>query len=61
MINYWAAFAHSGDPNGAGRPAWPTFRAAPGAAQSLAPGKYGIQPIDLAREHDCGFWSQIDH
>ena len=41
--------------------AWPTFHAATGAVQSLAPGKNGIRSIDLAREHGCDFWSQIDH
>lgn len=25
MAAYWAAFARQGDPNGAGRPAWPAF------------------------------------
>ena len=26
MAAYWTAFARAGDPNGAGRPAWPDFR-----------------------------------
>ena len=25
MIDYWVQFAHTGDPNGGGRPAWPEF------------------------------------
>jgi len=28
MNAYWAAFAKTGDPNGAGRPAWPVYTAA---------------------------------
>jgi para-nitrobenzyl esterase len=28
MIGYWTAFAKAGDPNGAGRPAWPRYAAA---------------------------------
>ncbi|WP_242579099.1 carboxylesterase/lipase family protein [Amycolatopsis sp. 195334CR] len=52
MVDYWTAFARSGDPNGAGRPQW-----TPGRALSLAPsGQGGIRPVDLAAEHHCGFW-----
>ncbi|MCY3663312.1 MAG: carboxylesterase family protein, partial [bacterium] len=25
MIDYWVQFAHTGDPNGGGRPTWPEF------------------------------------
>jgi para-nitrobenzyl esterase len=30
MAGYWAAFARTGDPNGAGRPAWPRLQASEG-------------------------------
>lgn len=47
MIDYWTAFARTGDPG------WPGFRA--GNAQQLAPDRIG--PVDLAAEHHCDFWS----
>ncbi len=59
MIDYWANFAHHGDPNGPGAPYWPRHRAASTKAQALAPGAGGIRQVDLYREHRCGFWATL--
>ncbi|MDH6124588.1 carboxylesterase family protein [Kitasatospora sp. GP82] len=48
MIRSWAAFASTGRP-------WPRFRDA--GAVALRPG--GVQSVDLAKEHNCDFWSQL--
>ncbi|WP_218951882.1 carboxylesterase/lipase family protein [Amycolatopsis anabasis] len=57
MIGYWTRFAATGDPNGRDLPKWSPFRNS--NAQSLAPGDGGIRPVDLAAEHDCGFWATL--
>ncbi len=57
MIDYWAAFATTGDPDRAGGPRWPAFNRG-GYVQSLAPGD--IARVDLAAEHHCGFWAARD-
>ncbi|MGA4846801.1 carboxylesterase/lipase family protein [Streptomyces sp. G5(2025)] len=59
MSGYWAAFARTGAPRGAGLPAWPPYR--PGHVgrpytQSLAPQRIG--PVDYYREHNLGFWNR---
>ena len=59
MVGAWTRFAHTGNPNGEGITAWPRFRGARGHVQSLAPGPGGIHPVDLGREHRCGFWQSL--
>jgi para-nitrobenzyl esterase len=45
IAGYWVNFASSGDPNGAGRPAWPRFRAADGPILRLdEPAAVGAPP-----------------
>jgi len=56
MQGYWTNFAKTGDPNGAGLPAWPAYTAATDEAQSL------VEPAPapestFAAEHECAFWS----
>lgn len=59
MIAYWANFAHTGDPNGAGLPAWDQFEAAAnGPVLALAPGEGGIAPVDFVAGHRCDFWAE---
>ncbi|MEV5428157.1 carboxylesterase family protein [Streptomyces sp. NPDC052701] len=60
MTGYWAAFARTGAPRGAGLPAWPPYRPRPVGrpyTQSLAPGRLG--PVDYHREHNLGFWDRM--
>ncbi|GAA0601743.1 carboxylesterase family protein [Kribbella sandramycini] len=57
MIDYWTAFARTGDPNGPGRPQW--LPSAP-KGLSLAPtDQTGIRPVDLSQEHHCDFWTGL--
>lgn len=56
MIDYWAAFAATGDPNRAGGPDWPRFDGHRPYVQSLAPD--AITRVDLAAAHHCGFWAE---
>ncbi|MFB7716105.1 carboxylesterase/lipase family protein [Nocardia sp. NPDC056100] len=58
MIDYWTAFARTGDPDGAGRPAAPRFDAASGRMLRFAPDG----PRDYTRfaaDHHCGFWNSF--
>ncbi|GAA5191452.1 carboxylesterase family protein [Rugosimonospora acidiphila] len=58
MIGYWSAFAHNGNPNRPGTPDWSRFQGSTTTVRSLTPN--GIRTVDLAAEHQCGFWSSID-
>lgn len=58
MIDYWATFAHTGNPNGPRTSDWPRFDSGARAVQSLAPN--AIRTVDLAREHQCVFWRSLE-
>ncbi|NYI78526.1 carboxylesterase/lipase family protein [Nocardioides panzhihuensis] len=56
MIDYWAAFARTGDPNGPGRPHWPEY--APGSTV-VELSTTGIAPTPSAGDHHCDFWAGL--
>ncbi|MCP3803754.1 carboxylesterase family protein [Allokutzneria sp. A3M-2-11 16] len=56
MIGYWTAFAHTGNPNHEGTPAWPKTTDGEQAMQ-LAPG--AVKPVDVASGHKCSFWATV--
>jgi para-nitrobenzyl esterase len=58
MAGYWTTFARSGDPNGAGRPAWPKFTSA--TDQMLSLRTTGPVPdAAFVAEHHCDFWNRM--
>ncbi|GAB3441826.1 carboxylesterase/lipase family protein [Actinophytocola sediminis] len=61
MIEYWADFARTGTPGDHARPDWRQVRPRDPVpfTLSLAPGPGGIRPVDLARDHQCHFWSTV--
>lgn len=56
MIDYWAAFARTGDPNGPGRPRWPEY--AP-SNTVIELSTTGIAPTPSAGDHHCDFWAGL--
>ena len=60
MIDYWTAFARTGNPNGPDRPHWAPTSSQTINGLSLAPtDQGGIQPVNLSTEHDCAFWAGL--
>lgn len=57
MIDYWTTFAHNGDPNGPGLPAWTTATSTSTSVLGLAADS--IAPTAFAADHRCGFWNGI--
>ncbi|MFC9583542.1 carboxylesterase family protein [Streptomyces yangpuensis] len=57
MTGYWAAFARTSAPRGAGLPAWLPHRTDRPYAQSPAPERTG--PVDYRREHRLAFWDGL--
>ncbi len=56
MIDYWSAFARSGNPNGTGRPHWSPYGAT-GTVLGLSTA--GIAPTPYAAAHNCGLWKTL--
>lgn len=57
MIGYWTSFAHTGNPNGPGRPNWQSFQNG-GLAQGLSPAT--VAPVNTNDIHHCAFWTSIN-
>ncbi|MEU2021425.1 carboxylesterase family protein [Streptomyces sp. NPDC016469] len=55
MIDYWASFARTGNPNTPGAPRWPALSAT-GPVLSLAPGPGAVHVGDTYDAHHCAFW-----
>ncbi|HZC27820.1 MAG TPA: carboxylesterase family protein, partial [Actinopolymorphaceae bacterium] len=51
MIDRWTAFARTGQPGGG----WDSYRH--GNALSMSSTK--VAPVDVLREHECGFWRSL--
>ncbi|MFE0425817.1 carboxylesterase/lipase family protein [Streptomyces sp. NPDC058953] len=60
MIDYWTAFARTGNPNTPGHPTWPPATTTGGTLLGLAPGAHGTTPIDVEATHHCGLFASID-
>jgi para-nitrobenzyl esterase len=57
MIGYWTNFAATGDPNGAGLPAWPTFKPQrPMVMKFEADG--AAADTGFRARHKCDFWAE---
>jgi para-nitrobenzyl esterase len=60
MIDYWTAFARTGNPNGPDRPHWSPTSGQAIKGLSLAPtDQSGIQPVNLSTEHQCALWAGL--
>jgi para-nitrobenzyl esterase len=55
MMQYWANFARSGDPNGDGLVLWPRYDAAHQLLSLKPDGNMAIDNFDV--EHHCAFWA----
>jgi para-nitrobenzyl esterase len=62
MQAYWAAFASTGDPNGAGPPWWPAYERSGKNDNFLEinSGPDGIKAGDGVRTVQCDFWNSLD-
>lgn len=56
MIDYWSAFARTGNPNGQGRPRWAEYGA---SGKVLGLSTAGIAPTPYAAEHRCDLWADL--
>jgi para-nitrobenzyl esterase len=60
MLDYWTAFARTGNPNGPDRPHWAPASKNAITGLSLAPTEQGgIKKVNLQTEHHCDFWAGL--
>ena len=60
MIDYWTAFARTGNPNGPDRPYWAPASNGDIHGLSLAPADQGgIKLVNLSTDHHCHFWAGL--
>lgn len=58
MIDYWTAFATTGDPNSASTPVWPPYNSMSDQFQSLVPKTLEVEST-FNRDHQCSFWNGL--
>ncbi|HVW44556.1 MAG TPA: carboxylesterase family protein [Amycolatopsis sp.] len=59
LIRYWTRFAATGDPNGAGTPAWPAFGPRKKIQSIETATAHPITADGFGSDHHCGFWEPI--
>jgi para-nitrobenzyl esterase len=57
MIDYWTAFARTGDPNHPGAPRWAAATEWGDEQVRFVPGR--IREADVAADHQCAFWHAL--
>ena len=60
MRAYWAAFAATGNPNGAGRPIWPAYERRNHNDNFLQLDTTAITAGNGVRRAECDFWNSLD-
>ncbi len=62
VLDEWADFARTGDPNGPGTPLWKPYAAAGHPVMTLVPaGDSALSSTNaIEAEHHCGFWDALD-
>ena len=58
MMRYWVPFARTGNPNVPNQLHWPTYTTTAPRTLVLIPTGDKAR-TDIAAEHNCAFWSQI--